>query len=40
MSTDDSHDMDERMHTVSGMGMVADPDMNAGTHRATHSMML
>ena len=31
--------MDKRMHTVSGMGMVADTDMDTGTRRATHSMM-
>ena len=40
VSPDDSHGMDERMDTDSGMDMVADTDMDAGTHRATHSMML
>ena len=33
-------DMDKRMHTDSETDMVEDADMDAGTHRATHVMML
>ena len=33
-------DVDKRIHTDSGMDMVADMDIDTGTHRVTHSMML